>query len=239
MKKLVVITGASSGIGSVLAKKFSSLGHPLLLLARRKHNMEALALDNCICESVDILDAEACKKAVEKAESKYGPVDLLINNAGLMQLGEPDKQPLGEWHDMIDVNVKGVMNGVNAVLKGMMERRGGTIINISSIAGRKTFAQHAAYCASKFAVHALSEGLREEVCELGVRIIVIAPGVTQSELLSHTTDDGIIAGYEDWKKQIGGPMDPEVIADTAAFVYNQPQSICIREVLLAPTMQKG
>ncbi len=239
MKKLVVITGASSGIGSILAKTFSSLGHPLLLLARRKQNMEKLGLDNCICESVDILDAAAFKKAIEKAEAKYGPVDLLINNAGLMQLGEPSKQPLKEWHDMIDVNVKGVMNGINAVLSDMMERKGGTIINISSIAGRKTFAQHAAYCASKFAVHSLSEALREEVCELGVRIIVIAPGVTQSELLSHTTDSEIVAGYEDWKKQIGGPMDPQVIADTAVFVYNQPQNICIREVLLAPTMQKG
>jgi NADP-dependent 3-hydroxy acid dehydrogenase YdfG len=239
MKKLVVITGASSGIGSVLAKTFSSLGHPLLLVARRKQNMEALGLDNCICEGVDILDAEAFREAVEKAEAIYGPVGLLINNAGLMQLGEPDKQPLEEWHSMIDVNVKGVMNGINIVIKGMMERKDGTIINISSIAGRKTFAQHAAYCASKFAVHALSESLREEVCESGVRVIVIAPGVTQSELLSHTTDNDIIAGYEDWKKQIGGPMDPQVIADTAAFVYNQPQNVCIREVLLAPTMQKG
>jgi len=239
MKKLVVITGASSGIGSVLAKTFSSLGHPLLLVARRKQNMEALGLDNCICEGVDILDAEAFKKAVEKAEAVYGPVDLLINNAGLMQLGEPDKQPLEEWHNMIDVNVKGVMNGINIVIKDMMERKNGTIINISSIAGRKTFAQHAAYCASKFAVHALSESLREEVCESGVRVIVIAPGVTQSELLSHTTDTDIISGYEDWKKQIGGPMDPQAIADTAAFVYNQPQNVCIREVLLAPTMQKG
>ncbi len=238
MKKLVVITGASSGIGSVLAKTFSSLGHPLLLIARRKQNMEKLGLENCLCEGVDILDAEAFRKAIEKAETKYGPVDLLINNAGLMQLGEPDKQPLKEWHDMIDVNVKGTMNGINSVLKGMMDRKSGTIINISSIAGRKTFAQHSAYCASKFAVHALSESLRGEVCELGVRVIVIGPGVTQSELLSHTTDEGIIAGYEDWKNEIGGAMDPQSIADTAVFVYSQPQNVCVREVLLAPTMQK-
>lgn len=239
MKKLVVITGASSGIGSELARKFSELGHPLLLLARRKQNMEALGLKNAICESVDILDVSSYKTAIEKAEKKYGPVDLLINNAGMMLLGNADEQQLDEWHRMLDLNVKGVMNGVNLVLKDMVERKGGTIINISSIAGRKTFPQHAAYCASKFAVHALSENLREEVCDKNVRVIVIGPGVTQSELLSHTTNDEIISGYEEWKNEIGGPMSPKAVADTAAFVYNQPQNVCIREVLLAPTMQKG
>ena len=106
MQKLVVITGASSGIGSELARKFSRLGHPLLLLARRKHNMEALKLDDSMCEEVDILDISAYKAALDKAQAKYGPVDLLINNAGLMQLGDPENQDLAEWHKMIDVNVK-------------------------------------------------------------------------------------------------------------------------------------
>ncbi|MBT3320170.1 MAG: SDR family oxidoreductase [Clostridia bacterium] len=239
MKKLVVITGASSGIGSEMAIKFSGEGHPLLLLARRKEKMEALGLKNCICEGVDILDIESYKKAIAKAVDKYGPVDLLINNAGLMLLGEPTQQPIDEWHNMIDVNVKGVMNGITLVLDSMVKRNGGTIINISSIAGRKTFPQHAAYCASKFAVHAISENLREEVCDKNVRVIVIGPGVTQTELLSHTTDEIIKSGYEEWKKEIGGAMSPSATADTAYFVYNQPQNVCIREVLLAPTMQKG
>lgn len=239
MKELVVITGASSGIGSELARRFSAEGHPLLLLSRRKENMEALKLPDCICESVDILDLNAYRAAVQKAESRYGKTGLLINNAGLMLLGDSWSQDVDEWHRMIDINVKGVMNGFSLVLPDMVARKGGTIVSISSIAGRKTFGQHAAYCASKFAVHAISENIREEVCKDNVRVIVIGPGVTDTELLSHTTSDPIKEGYTEWKKQIGGPMQPKVVADTVYFVYNQPQNVCIREVLLAPTMQQG
>lgn len=239
MKELVVITGASSGIGSELARRFSAEGHPLLLLSRRKQNMEALALPDCICEGIDILDLEAYRAAVRRAESVYGKTGLLINNAGLMLLGDSWSQDVDEWHRMIDINVKGVMNGFSIVLPDMVARKDGTVVSISSIAGRKTFGQHAAYCASKFAVHAISENIREEVCKDNVRVIVIGPGVTDTELLSHTTSDPIKSGYNEWKKQIGGAMSPKAVADTIAFVYNQPQNVCIREVLLAPTMQQG
>jgi NADP-dependent 3-hydroxy acid dehydrogenase YdfG len=239
MKELVVITGASSGIGSELARRFSAEGHPLLLLSRRKQNMDALGLADCMTEAVDILDVNAYKAAVQKAEDRYGKTGLLINNAGLMLLGDSWTQNLDEWHRMIDVNVKGVMNGFSIVLPDMVARKSGTIVSISSIAGRKTFTQHAAYCASKFAVHALSESVREEVCKNNVRVIVIGPGVTDTELLSHTTSDSIKDGYNEWKQQIGGPMRPKAVADTVYFVYNQPQNVCIREVLLAPTMQQG
>ena len=239
MKELVVITGASSGIGSELAKRFSAEGHPLLLLSRRKENMDALHLPECITEAVDILDLDAYRAAVQKAENRYGKTGLLINNAGVMLLGDSWTQDVNEWHSMVDVNVKGVMNGFSLVLADMVARKSGTIVSISSIAGRKTFGQHAAYCASKFAVHALSEGIREEVCKDNVRVIVIGPGVTDTELLSHTTSDPIKDSYNDWKQQIGGPMSPKVVADTIYFVYNQPQNVCIREVLLAPTMQQG
>jgi NADP-dependent 3-hydroxy acid dehydrogenase YdfG len=239
MKELVVITGASSGIGSELAKRFSAEGHPLLLLSRRKQNMDALKLPDCITEAIDILDLEAFRAAVQKAEALYGKTGLLINNAGLMLLGDSWTQDVEEWHRMVDVNVKGVMNGFSIVLPDMVARKGGTIVSISSIAGRKTFSQHAAYCASKFAVHALSESVREEVCKDNVRVIVIGPGVTDTELLSHTTSDPIKDNYNKWKEEIGGPMKPKAVADTIFFVYSQPQNICIREVLLAPTMQQG
>lgn len=239
MKELVVITGASSGIGSELAKRFSAEGHPLLLLSRRKENMDALQLPECMTEAVDILDLDTYRAAVQKAENRYGKTGLLINNAGVMLLGDSWTQAVNEWHSMVDVNVKGVMNGFSIVLADMVARKGGTIVSISSIAGRKTFGQHAAYCASKFAVHALSESIREEVCKDNVRVIVIGPGVTDTELLSHTTSDSIKDGYNEWKQQIGGPMSPKTVADTIFFVYNQPQNVCIREVLLAPTMQQG
>lgn len=139
MKKLVVVTGASSGIGMEFAKRFSREGHPVLMLARRQEVMEALQLPNCLCRSVDVTDPAAMEAAVREAEAIYGKTDLLINCAGLMLLGHPDGQDFEEWSRMIDVNVKGVLAGTKAVLSDMMARNEGTIINISSIAGRKTF----------------------------------------------------------------------------------------------------
>jgi NADP-dependent 3-hydroxy acid dehydrogenase YdfG len=129
------------------------------------------------------------------------------------------------------------MNGMNAVLPDMMKRKHGTIINISSIAGRKTFPNHAAYCGTKFAVHAITENLRQEVAPYNVRLIVIAPGAVETELLSHTTSDKIKNDYHAWKKEMGSVLDPEDVAKAIIYTYQQPQSVCIREVVLASTKQ--
>ncbi|MGL4770445.1 MAG: SDR family oxidoreductase, partial [Plesiomonas shigelloides] len=128
--------------------------------------------------------------------------------------------------------------GIHAVLKGMRERKSGTIINISSIAGRKTFPDHGVYCGTKFAVHAITEGLREEVAMDNVRCITIAPGAVETELLSHTTSDSIKEGYEAWKTEMGGVVKAEQIAEAIRFAYEQPQSLCIREIVLAATRQQ-
>ena len=156
MKKLVVITGASSGIGMEFAKRFSREGHPVLMLARRQDVMEELHLPNCLCRGVDVTDLTAMEGAIREAEAIYGKTDLLINCAGLMLLGHPDRQDFEEWSRMIDVNVKGVLAGTKVVLADMMARNEGTIINISSIAGRKTFDSHSVYCGTKYAVHAIT-----------------------------------------------------------------------------------
>lgn len=132
---------------------------------------------------------------------------------------------------------KGLLNGIHAVLAGMVARKHGTIINISSIAGRKTFPGHAAYCGTKFAVHAISENLREEVSGSDVRVITIAPGAVETELLSHTTDEGIKAGYEEWKDGMGGVLAATDIAQAISYAYNQPQNVCVREIVLAATRQ--
>lgn len=139
---------------------------------------------------------------------------------------------------MLDVNIKGVLNGVHAVLSGMLARQHGTIINISSIAGRKTFPNHAAYCGTKFAVHALSENLREEVAMQNVRVITIAPGAAETELLSHTSSEEIKAGYAQWKDEMGGVISANNVADAIRFAYEQPQNLCIREIVLAATRQE-
>lgn len=237
-KSLVVITGASSGIGAAMARAFSAAGHPLLLLARRIEQLEALDLPNTLCRNADVCDAAAIRAAVEEGEALYGPVDGFVNNAGCMLLGEMANQHPQEWQRMFDVNVMGLLNGVNAVLAGMVERKGGTLINVSSIAGRKTFPNHAAYCGTKFAVHAMSENLREEVAKSGVRVITIAPGAVETELLSHTTSQDIIQGYQEWKDSMGGALKPEDVASATLYAYQQPQNVCIREIVIAATRQE-
>ncbi|MFF0610329.1 SDR family oxidoreductase [Nocardia tengchongensis] len=127
-KPLIVITGASSGIGAATARLLSSQGHPLLLLARRLEQLEELALPNTLCRKVDVTDRGAVEAAVHEAEEQFGPVDAIVNNAGAMLLGRIVDQPIDEWERMIDLNVKGVLYGVRAVLPGMIARGGGTIL---------------------------------------------------------------------------------------------------------------
>lgn len=238
MKKLVVITGASSGIGMEFAKRFSREGHAVLMLARRQDVMEELHLPNCLCRGVDVTDLTAMEGAIREAEAIYGKTDLLINCAGLMLLGHPDRQDFEEWSRMIDVNVKGVLAGTKVVLADMMARNEGTIINISSIAGRKTFDNHSVYCGTKYAVHAITESMRKEVAGSNVRMIVIAPGVVETPLLSHTSDQAIKDNYELWKQSIDGGLEPAQIADCAWFAYQMPQSVCVREIVIAKTKQE-
>ncbi|BBM83652.1 SDR family oxidoreductase [Candidatus Uabimicrobium amorphum] len=238
MEKLVVITGASSGIGAATAKLFSEKGHPLLLLARRIEKLRELDLPDTICSQVDVTDRKALQEAIDKAEEKYGTTDCLVNNAGVMLLGLANSQDPKEWQKMFDVNVHGVLNGIHCVLQKMINCNSGTVINISSIAGRKTFPNHAAYCGTKFAVHAMTENIREEVAEHNVRVITIAPGAVETELLGHTTSTEIKDGYEDWKKSMGGAIQSSDIANAIYYAYSQPQNVCIREIVLAATKQQ-
>lgn len=238
MSKLVVITGASSGIGKATAIRLSKAGYSLLLLARRIEKLEEINLPNTLCRKVDVTDLASFQNAVAEAEAKFGAVDLLVNNAGIMLLGNAINQNPVEWQQMINVNVMGVLNGVKTVLAKMVERNTGTIVNISSIAGRKTFPDHAAYCATKFAVHALTENIRGEVAGSNVRMTVIAPGVVETELLSHTTDAAIVDGYNTWKAStIQQGLNPDDIARAIEFAYSQPQNVCIREIVIADTKQ--
>ncbi|WP_271271099.1 SDR family oxidoreductase [Aliamphritea hakodatensis] len=235
---LVVITGASSGIGAAMAKHFSAAGHPLLLVARRIEKLEALELPNALCRQVDMTDAAAFRAAVKEAEALHGPVDCLVNNAGLMLLGQIDTQDPQEWQRMYDINVLALLNSMQAVLGDMKARNGGTIINISSIAGKKSFQNHAAYVGTKFAVSAMSENIREEVADSNVRIMSICPGAVETELLGHTTSQAIIDGYEDWKQAMGGVLVADDIARTATFMYAQPQGVNIRDVVITATRQQ-
>jgi len=239
-KPLIIITGASSGIGEATARRLSAAGHPLLLLARRIERLQALELPNSLSRQVDITDRPALLAAVAEAETQFGPADALINNAGVMLLGAMSEQDPSQWEQMLDVNVKGLLNGVHAVVAGMVERKHGTIINVSSVAGRKTFPNHVAYVGTKFAVHGLSENLREELAPHNVRVTTIAPGAVETELLSHTTDEAIKIGYQAWKQEMGGTvLSAEDVAKAIAYAYEQPQGVCIREIVLAATRQQA
>ncbi|GAB3483589.1 SDR family oxidoreductase [Marinomonas epiphytica] len=236
-KPLIVITGASSGIGAAMAKRFAELGHPLLLIGRRVEKMEALGLPNALCKQVDITDGAALAFAIKEAEGVYGPVDCLINNAGVMLLGQIDQQDPVQWQTMFNVNVMGLLHGMQAVLADMKARNGGTILNVSSIAGKKSFPNHAAYVGTKFAVSSMTENVREEVADANVRVMSICPGAVDTELLSHTTDQAIIDGYNEWKESMGGVLAADDIAKTAVFMYSQPQNVNIRDVVMAATRQ--
>lgn len=232
LNKLVAIIGASSGIGAATAKLFAEQGHPLLLMARRVERMEALGLPKCLCRRVDVTDLGAVKAAITEATEAFGPVDCLVNNAGVMYLGRPWEQEMDEWRAMVDVNIVGVMNGILGVLEEMIARRSGTIFNMGSLAGRKTFQKHAAYCATKFAVHALSETIREEVAQYHVRVITIAPGPVETELITHTS---VPQYQQDWWDGLNGILQGEDVARAILFAYQQPQGVCLREIVITPT----
>ncbi|HPQ96697.1 MAG TPA: SDR family oxidoreductase [Thiolinea sp.] len=174
-KPLVAITGASSGIGAATARAFSAAGHPLLLMARRLERMQALNLPDAVCCEVDVRERDCIAEAVQQAESRHGPVDLMFANAGIARLADIGRQPPVEWDEMIDINAKGVLNTVHAVMSGMMERRHGTLVLMSSIAGRKVYPDHTVYCGTKFFVHAVAESLREYLSDYQVRVLVAPP----------------------------------------------------------------
>lgn len=237
-KPLIVITGASSGIGAATAQVFAAAGHPLLLLARRLKPMLELQLPNALCCAVDIRDAEAMNRALEAAGAQYGPVDCLVNNAGVMLNApfiEGDPQ---QWSEMIDINLKGALNGMRIVARDMANRQSGSIINIGSIAGRKTFDNHAVYCGTKFALHAITETVRQELAGSKVRLITIAPGMVETELVNHTTHEASREGWRSYAGQIGGALSAQSIAQAILWSYQMPQSVCVREMVICPTGQE-
>jgi NADP-dependent 3-hydroxy acid dehydrogenase YdfG len=236
-KPLVAITGASSGIGAAAARAFSKAGHPLLLTARRVDRLEALELPNAMCRKHDVLDAEAYRSLVAEAEAAYGPVDLLVNNAGFMTLEQFAKQSPDDWRRQFDVNCVGLLNTTSAVFPSMIERETGTVINVGSTAGRNIYDNHTVYCGSKHAVHALTEGLRREGAAAGVRVVMISPGMVDTELLSSTESDAIKDGYAAYRDEIGGAISPDDIAQAMLFAYQQPQNICLWEMVVSPTRQ--
>ncbi len=237
MKPLVVITGASSGIGAATANTFSEAGHPLLLVSRRLERMENLKLPNSLARSVDVLDVKSFAEAVSEAETLYGPVDLLVNNAGYMNLEHTAQQSPQEWQKQFEVNCIGLLNCTSVIFPEMIKRKSGTIVNIGSTAGRTIYENHTAYNGTKYAVKAMSEGLRREASPHNVRVIMVSPGLVDSELTNGTSNTQILEAREMYRESIGGALQGDDIARGILFAYQQPQNLCVWELVMAPTKQ--
>jgi NADP-dependent 3-hydroxy acid dehydrogenase YdfG len=237
-KPLVMVTGAGSGIGAATARTFAAAGHPLLLVARRRERLEALGIADALCRAADVRDRAAVAQAVAEAEALHGPVDCLINNAGIAPLARIEDQNPEEWRDLLDINCLGVMNCMHVVMPGMKARRHGTILNVSSIAGRKSYPYHDAYGASKAYVHALTEAARRSMASHDVRVIVVSPGLTRSEIESTMLNK---EAHDVWAARgadIGGGIAAEDVARTMLFAYQMPQDVILQELVITPTRQE-
>ena len=228
---LVVVTGASSGIGLAVSRAFAREGHAMLLIARHMKPIDLPAERTAYAE-VDVVDYAALEGAIRGAEQRFGPTACLVNNAGMADARDfKAVEPEAFAHE-IDVNLKGVMNGAKAVIAGMAERGAGTIINISSVSDRKTAPVAVAYTASKYGVRALSESLREAEGRNGVRVINVAPGYVRTEI-----HKGMGITFEEYRAALGNPdfMSAEELANIVLWCWKLPPHICIRDIAVTPT----
>ncbi|WP_174912883.1 SDR family oxidoreductase [Burkholderia diffusa] len=238
--KVIVITGASSGLGEAAARRLAADGAKLVLGARRIDRLRALTAELKLPEAAaietDVTDAEQVKALVDGSVRAHGRVDVIINNAGLMPHSPLERGKIEDWDRMIDVNIKGVLYGVAAVLPHMTRQKSGHIINVSSVAGHKVGKNNAVYCATKTAVRVLSEGLRQEVKPYNIRTTVISPGAVQSELPQSITEADVAAGIADFYEQFAIPADS--FARMVAFAIRQPEDVDVNEILFRPTAQE-
>ncbi|MCP1274396.1 SDR family oxidoreductase [Gluconobacter albidus] len=240
--KIVVITGASSGLGAQAALHLAEQGATVVLGARREDRIRALAEEitakggAALAVETDVTDRASVQNLVDTAVRTYGRIDVLLNNAGVMPLSPLENLRVDEWDLMIDVNIKGVLYGIAAALPHMKAKKSGHIINVSSVAGHRVLENSAVYSATKFAVRALSEGLRGEVKPYNLRTTVISPGAVQSELLDGIHDEATAEQLRNFVPGIA--ISAESFARCVAFAISQPEDVDINEILFRPTKQQ-
>jgi NADP-dependent 3-hydroxy acid dehydrogenase YdfG len=237
-QKVVLITGASSGIGEATARLLAQKGLRVVLGARRTERLAAIAAEirdkGGIAEyrALDVTSLAEMQAFVEFAKDTFGRVDVVVNNAGLMPLSKLEALKIDEWNRTIDVNIRGVLHGIAAALPLFKQQQSGQFVNLSSIGGHNVYPTAAVYCATKFAVWAISEGLRQESTD--IRVTIISPGVTQTELASTTTD----AVAAQWLEEFRGAMIPaDAIARAIAFAIEQPADVDVNEIVVRPVAQ--
>lgn len=241
--KVALVTGASSGIGAATALKLVAAGVKVGLAARRTEKLERIKSEiaasggEALVIEMDVVDPASVEGGVNKLVDAYGSIDIVVNNAGLMPLSDVDQLKIDEWHRMVDVNIKGLLNTTAAVLPQMIKQHSGHIFNMSSIAGRKVFKGLSVYCATKHAVAAFSDGLRMEVGQKhNIRVTCIQPGAVATELYDHITDPG----YRQQMDDLAGQMtflQGEDIGDTIVFAAQAPAHVNVAELFVLPVEQ--
>jgi NADP-dependent 3-hydroxy acid dehydrogenase YdfG len=239
--KVIVITGASSGLGEATARLLSAQGATVVLGARRTDRIVALADElvraggRALALQTDVTRSADVKRLVDGAVEKYGRIDVMINNAGLMPSSPLERLKIDDWDRMIDVNIKGVLYGIAAALPHMQERKSGHIVNVSSVAGHRVRAGTAVYSATKHAVRVLTEGLRQEVKPYNIRTTIVSPGAVATELVDSITEPDVQAGVKAFY-EIAIPAD--AFARAVAYAVGQPDDVDINEILFRPTKQE-
>ncbi|MEO1029712.1 MAG: SDR family oxidoreductase [Pseudomonadota bacterium] len=237
--KVIVITGASSGIGEATARKLAADGGKVVAVARRKSKLDELVQNvntsggQALAVEADVTSFSDMQHVVASATEAFGRLDVWVNNAGVMPLSPIEMNRHDEWSWMVDVNIKGVLNGIAAAQPVMRAQGGGHFVNISSIAGHMVFPTASVYCATKFAVRALSEGMRME-SDGSIRVTNISPGAIRTELANHI---GVSAVKEGLKDSLDVAIEPDAIARAIQFAVAQPSDVDVNEVIVRPSAQ--
>jgi NADP-dependent 3-hydroxy acid dehydrogenase YdfG len=242
---VAIVTGASSGIGEATAHRLAQEGAAVVLAARREERLNALRDDieakggtALVCPT-DVTDREQVQALADATLDAFGRIDVLVNNAGIMPLSLMENLHEDEWEQMVDVNVKGVLHAIGAVLPTMLEQERGHVVNISSVAGRRTFPGSAVYSGTKFFVRALSERMRNELAPShNIRVTSIEPGAVETELPETITDEDVLAMLEEGHDEMQ-MMQPDDIADTIHYALTAPEHVDVEELLVMPTDQQG
>lgn len=240
MSKVIAITGASSGIGEATARRLASDGHAVVLGARRTERTEALADQlrrggaTASAVPLDVTDRASTEAFAAAALAEHGRVDVWVSNAGIMPLSRLDALLVDEWDQMIDVNVRGLLHSIAAVLPIFTRQGGGHLVSIASVGAFEVSPAAAVYCGTKFAARAIVEGLRLEA-DPSVRVTTVSPGVVDSELAEHITDPGAAAAMASYRQHA---IAPSAVAAAVAFALGQPEDVDVNEVVVRPARQR-
>lgn len=241
--KVAIVTGASSGIGRATAQSLAERGVRVVLAARRRDRLDELASEiqsvggQALSFVTDVAQRQSCEDLIQHTIEQWGRIDILVNNAGLMPLSFIKNLHVDEWDRMIDVNIKGVLYCTAAALPHMLTAKSGHIVNVSSVAGRIVFPAGSVYCATKHAVTAFSEGLRQELStRKNIRVTCIEPGVVATELTSTITDESLQEYVEGAKKMAA--LQSQDIADAILYAVFSPNHVNVNEILIRPTAQE-